>query len=313
MNYSILKKYSGWVLIGGAAAAIVYLFASRSIPQAVPALTTPPIYSSEENTRFAVIGDFGQSGQYEEGVADLVKSWQPDFIITTGDNNYPDGSEQTIDENIGQYFHDYIGSYQGTYGNGADQNRFFPSLGNHDWRSMNCLWGTCKGAFLDYFSMPGNERYYDFVWGPIHFFVLDSNTEEPAGTSRGSEQGVYLKNSLANSTSSWNVVVIHHPPYSSGRHGSTRYMRWPFQEWGADVVLTGHEHSYERIEINGFPYIVNGIGGRSIYQFGKPIAGSQVRFNQDYGALLVETSPQEMTFKFITRTGELVDEFTIQS
>ncbi|PYV85585.1 MAG: alkaline phosphatase, partial [Acidobacteria bacterium] len=56
--------------------------------------------------RFAVIGDYGTAGQNELDVSSLVKSWNPDFIITVGDNNYPDGWASTIDRNIGQYYHD---------------------------------------------------------------------------------------------------------------------------------------------------------------------------------------------------------------
>jgi hypothetical protein len=118
--------------------------------------------------RFAVIGDYGLAGQRELDVADLVKSWSPDFIITTGDNNYGNGSASTIDHNIGQYYHSFIFPYFGTFGEGAASNRFFPSLGNHDW--------IAPGAqpYMDYFTLPSNERYYDFVRGPVHFFVIDT-------------------------------------------------------------------------------------------------------------------------------------------
>lgn len=84
---------------------------------------------------FAIIGDYGFSdlGPYEGDVAALVKNWNPDFIITTGDNNYDFGGEDTIDKNIGQYYHKFISPYFGAYGPGATVNRFFPSMGNHDW------------------------------------------------------------------------------------------------------------------------------------------------------------------------------------
>ena len=85
--------------------------------------------------KFASIGDYGDTGNNELAVANLVKSWNPDFIITLGDNNYPDGEASTIDENIGQYYHQYIYPYVGSYGGGLDVNRFFPSLGNHDWHT----------------------------------------------------------------------------------------------------------------------------------------------------------------------------------
>ena len=81
---------------------------------------------------FAALGDYGSGDQNEAEVAELVLSWQPDFIITLGDNNYPSGAADTMDAAVGQFFHDYIYLYQGNYGAGAEDNRFFPTLGNHD-------------------------------------------------------------------------------------------------------------------------------------------------------------------------------------
>ena len=88
--------------------------------------------ASTDTIRFGVIGDFGSGSTSERDVANLVKSWSPDFIITVGDNNYPDGAASTIDGNIGQFYHSFIYPYSGSYGAGAATNRFFPSLGNHD-------------------------------------------------------------------------------------------------------------------------------------------------------------------------------------
>lgn len=254
---------------------------------------------------FAVIGDYGLAGQNEADVANLVKGWNPDFIVTVGDNNYPDGGDSTIDANIGQYYHDYIFRYSGKYGNGSATNRFFPSLGNHDWDQNN---GRQQEL---YFTLPGNERYYDFAQGPVHFFVLNSNSTEPDGVKVDSKQAKWLKKGLAASTSKFDIVVLHHAPYSSGRHGSTSYMQWPFKSWGADAVLSGHDHIYERILVDDFPYFVNGVGGAELYYFNSTIPGSQVRFNQDFGAMRVEADNQTMKFQFFTRAGILVDEYTI--
>src|SRR6266511_3399595 len=154
----------------------------------------PHAYGQNGPVRFAVIGDFGSAGTAARDVANLVKSWKPDFIITVGDNNYPDGAASTIDPNIGQYYHEFIYPYKGRYGAGATVNRFFPSLGNHDWHA--------RGAqpYLEYFTLPGNERYYDFVWGPVHFFAVDSDVREPDGNSSASTQGLWLQTQLAAST-----------------------------------------------------------------------------------------------------------------
>ena len=282
-----------------------------SLPTAIdiPTKTALPPIPSEtpipQIVRFAVIGDYGSGKQPEADVAALVKSWNPDLIITTGDNNYPDGTAETIDSHIGQFFHEFIAPYIGSYGEGGQENRFFPSLGNHDWHS--------KGAqpYLDYFTLPGNERYYDFSYGPVHFYALDSDSREPDGVGRTSQQAVWLQNQLAVSTSPWNIVYFHHAPYSSGMHGDVDWMQWPFAEWGADVVLSGHDHTYERILRDGITYFVNGLGGKSKYSFFGVIDGSQMRYNQDYGAMLVEASENAIRFQFINRLNEVIDTFEI--
>ena len=61
-------------------------------------------------------------------------------------------------------------------------------------------------------------------------------------------------------------------------------MRWPFKAWGASIVLSGHDHDYERFSVDGLTYIVNGVGGASLRAFKTPIAGSQVRFAGEFGA-----------------------------
>lgn len=270
-------------------------------PTDTPTPTPTPI-------RFAVIGDYGLVGQPAQDVSDLVKSWQPDFIITTGDNNYPDGEAATIDENIGQYYHEFIYPYRGTFGEGADSNRFFPSLGNHDYSPTDGF-----QPYLDYFDLPGNGRYYDFVWGPIHFFALNSDWREPDGHHQNSVQAMWLRDGLAESTATWKVVYMHVPPYSSGRHGSAAVMQWPYAEWGASVVMAGHDHTYERLLIDGLPYFVIGLSGHHArYWLVEEVEGSQIFYNEDYGAMLVEVTETEMVFQFITRTGAVIDTYHLK-
>ena len=168
------------------------------------------------------------AGTNELNVSNLVKSWNPEFIITLGDNNYELGEQSTIDTNIGKYYSQFIFPYTGSYGTGNTVNRFYPSLGNHDWYT------DTASAYLNYFSLPGNERYYDFIKGNIHFFAIDSDPNEPDGVDSNSVQALWLKNSLAASSQKFNLVYFHHPPYSSGQHGNNPYMNWPFKRWGAD-------------------------------------------------------------------------------
>ena len=262
---------------------------------------------ASETIVFAVIGDYGSGGEFEADVADLVTRWRPDLIITTGDNNYPSGSQETIDAHIGQFYHQFIYPYEGEYGKGADQNRFFPVLGNHDWKTADLK------PYLDYFSLPGNERYYDFSWGPVHFFALDSDPREPDGVEIDSYQADWLRERMAASPEPWKIVYMHHPPQASSIRGSADWMRWPFDEWGTTAVLAGHEHVYERLVRKGVVYFVNGLGGDTIYEFDTKIrGGSIVRYNEDYGAMRVEANPYKIKFQFYTRDRKLIDTYEIE-
>jgi tartrate-resistant acid phosphatase type 5 len=230
--------------------------------------------------------------------------------------------------NIGQYYSNYIGNYVGSYGPGSVPNRFFPALGNHD-----IIDGGGLGAYLAYFTLPdsgvldtstsGNERYYDFVCGPIHFFAIDSDASEVDGRDSTSTQAQWLKAQLAASTSPWQVVYYHHPAYSSAYHGSELVMQWPFEDWGVDVTFAGHDHVYERLLVdqNGdgetIPYFVTGAGGQILYAFGTPLAESVVRYSSDYGAMIVEATDEYMNFKFYSintshGAAGLIDDYTIR-
>lgn len=279
--------------------------ATPSNPTITSSPSPIPTATPEPPVRFAVIGDYGLAGEGEAQVANLINLWGPDLIITTGDNNYPDGEGETIDANIGQYYQQYIYPYRGAYGPGADRNRFFPTLGNHDWNTLNAQ------PYLDYFTLPGNERYYEYTWGPVHFFAVSSDSREPDGVGRSSPQAKWLQERLAAATLPWKVVYFHQPPFSSGYHGSVDWMRWPFNEWGADLVLTGHDHTYERLEIDELTYIVNGLGGGPIYPFGFPLPGSQIRYNNDHGALLIEATLNQLMGTFISIDGTNSDQFVL--
>jgi tartrate-resistant acid phosphatase type 5 len=255
---------------------------------------------------FAVIGDYGLAGSAEADVAALVKGWNPELILTTGDNNYPNGEASTIDQNIGQYYSEYLYPYAGVYGPGGTSNRFFPSLGNHDWITSGAT------PYLSYFTLPGNERYYSFSMGPVDFFIIDSDPNEPDGTSATSTQAAWLQASLAASRAAWQLVFMHHAPYSSGPHGSVG-PQWPYQAWGADAVFAGHDHDYERLSIDGIPYFVDGSGGSSLYSYGTLLPQSQAHYNADFGAMRVEASLGSLIFEFVSRDGTVRDRHVVSA
>ena len=268
-----------------------------------------------QNLTFAVIGDFGMGNQAESDVANLVKSWAPDFIITVGDNNYPNGEASTIDRNIGYDYHQFIKPYTGSYGSGStDINRFWPVPGNHDWNTSNLQ------AYRDYFTLPNNEYYYNFQIGDIEFFMIDSDTGTPDGYVYDSDQANWMRQKILASTAKWKIAVFHHAAYSSdSNHGSVSYMQWPFEEWGIDVVISGHAHTYERIlkdennDGDSLVYFVNGLGGANRYGFGSAVSGSKVQYNSDWGAMKVSQNQNGLLFQFFTRGSNLIDSHLISS
>lgn len=290
-----------------------------------------PISAAPSTTlTFAVIGDYGKDDSNELEVANMVKSWNPDLIITTGDDYYDSAGgsgSAKYDESTGAYFCQYL---RGITTSGsrcpvgqASVNRFFPSLGNHDYSDAGTV-GNLPATYTNYFTLPGagyvntsnNERYYDFVVGPVHFFAINSHNAsgaEPDGTSSTSVQGQWLKTQLASSTSKWNIVYFHYPPYSSSNHGSSDWMQWPFAQWGADAVLNGHDHVYERIQRDGIVYMVNGAGGAGLYGFDTPVTGSAFRYNDNHGAQKVIATESSITFEFhsVDNGGTLRDTYKI--
>lgn len=297
--------------------------ATRRAPAAPTLISSAPIIVSEPvpiddvratpdsgvaapTTRFVIIGDYGLSGPSEASIAALVARLQPDFVITTGDNNYPLGEAETIDENIGRYFHSFIAPYRGSFGAGAKDNRFFPCLGNHDWYASGAQ------PYLDYFTLPNNERYYQVARGSVQLFALDSDFAEPDGNTADSVQAHWLRAQLGAAVAPWRIVFFHHPPYSSGAvHGSSLEMRWPFADWGASIVYAGHEHTYERLSVDGFPYIVNGVGGADLYELRDPIPESRVRHAGVHGLVLVTATASDFVSRFLDARGDELDVFSL--
>jgi hypothetical protein len=309
-----LKLKRSWLILGGIVivvlVALLWWDIGQNVYEVDEAITADPSDCQDE-LRFAVIGDFGDDGKYEADVAAMVHRWDVDLIVTTGDNNYPDGEASSMDANVGRYYADFIHPYKGTYGPGASENRFFPTLGNHDWRVESLQ------PHYDYFTLPGNERYYDFEWGPVHFFIIDSDDHEPDGIAQDSVQAAWFMDAIIQSTAPWKLVFMHHPPYSSSsKYDDHETMQWPFAAWGADAVLAGHAHLYERLSYDGIPYFVNGLGGRwlsipKIHYFGDRDERSLIRYNRDYGAQLVTADDACINFSFYSRSGELIDSYTL--
>ena len=274
------------------------------------ATTTSSVAPTPPST-FAIIGDYGNAGPEEVAVSAMIHDLRPEYIATVGDNAYgPAG----FDAVVGQYFADYIGDYTGVHGDGAGVNRFFPALGNHDYTDVGI------DEYLDFFTLPGagyasssgNERYYDVVLGPIHWYLVNSDGREPDGITADSAQAAWLEARLAASTEPWQVVAFHHAPYGSAHHGGEEALRWPFAAWGADLVLTGHNHNYERFAVDGITYVTVGLGRTNVPLDGDPDPHSVFFYGGvDSGALFIEACDTALSAEFRTIGAGVVDTFTI--
>ena len=260
----------------------------------------------ENRTVVAMIGDYGVDNAAEAAAASLVEKLEPDLIITMGDNNYPSGAAETIDDNVGKYYSNWIHPYVGNYGDGATENKFYPCMGNHDWYVDDAQ------AYLDYFTLPHVERYYSVVVDNVEFFCVDSDMHEPDSPNANGVQGLWARAGLLASTATWKLVYMHHPPYSSGTHGNNSWMQWPFEAWGVDSVWGGHDHNYERIVQDGILYGVTGMAGTSLRSMGTPIENSHVAFQDDHGVTIAAFGEEDARFTSYSVGGILVDDVVIR-
>jgi predicted phosphodiesterase len=240
-------------------------------------LTLPRLDGS---TRMAVIGDSGTGDRAQYEVAEVLTATRAqfpfEFVIMLGDNIY--GRERPDD---------FRKKFETPYKPLLDAGvTFHATLGNHD-----------DPAQINYklFNMDG-KRYYTFSRGPAQFFVLDS-----------------LEGQLRTSRARWKIAYFHHPIYSSGgRHGSEMDLRLLveplFIKYGVDVVFSGHEHFYERVNPqHGIHYFTSGAAAKLRKGNIRKTALTAAGFDDDRSFMLIELTDDQLHFQAIARTGRTVD------
>jgi len=260
---------------------------SGSLPSRAQDLALP---NGKDSVKFAVIGDMGtgQPPQYQVAaqMVNLRRKFPFDFVITLGDNLY--GSQRPAD---------FVAKFERPYKTLLDDGvKFYAALGNHDEQS---------NRFYKPWNMNG-ERYYSFTKKNVKFFVLDSDYIDP-------KQLQWLESELKDSKDDWKIAYFHHPLYSSGgRHGSEvdlrRILEPLFVKYGVNVVLSGHDHIYERIKPQkGIYYFVSGAGGQlrpgDLHRSALTAAG----YDQDQSFMLVEIDGDTFSYEAVTRMGKTVD------
>ena len=221
----------------------------------------------------------------------------PGTVFTTGDHAYQTGSAK-----------DFANCYEPTWGRHKKRTR--PAIGNHDLV-------TDKGrAYFEYFGEnagPPGLGYYSYDLGAWH--ILSLNSAAPA--RKGSAQMKWLQEDLSAHKTDCLLAYWHISRFSSGGHGSDPIMGEVWRllyEAGAEIVLSSHDHDYERFTPqddkgkadpeHGIREFVVGTGGGGVYEFKKPAANSEVRSNTTYGVLKLTLKPGSYDWEFIPMAGQ---------
>src|SRR5688572_6916296 len=219
-------------------------------------------------------------------------------VFTAGDNAYFQGSAN-----------DFRNCYEPTWGRHKSRTR--PSPGNHEYESAGAA------PYFEYFGNnagPPGLGYYSFSAGPWHVVSLNSNV----AAGQGSAQYQWLVDDLTERNARCLAAIWHHPVFSSSRNGPSPIMRdiWRLlQQHGAEIVIAGHEHAYERfvpLDSSGRPapdgirQFIVGTGGATLYDFVTVAPGSEVRISA-YGVLKLTLTGSDYQWEFIGTSGSAQD------
>ena len=282
------------LLLDVSTAAVAQSVANGPKPAAhasAPAPVKLALPLKDGSVRFAAMGDSGTGGKGQQQVADMmVRYWQTypfEFVLMMGDNMYGSESPKDFEEKFSDVYRPLLDG----------KVKFYASLGNHD---------LALQTNYELFNMNGKE-YYRFKKGNVAFYALNSNYMDK-------KQLTWLQEQLAADTSEWKICFFHHAPYSSAKsHGSDDDLRKVlepiFVQYGVNVVLTGHDHVYERVKPqHGIYYFVSGAAAKLRKgDIRRPSPLTDKAYDQDLHFMLFEVVDDQMYFQAVSRTGETID------
>jgi len=280
-------------VLGGLEPASVYCYRIADWTEPV-AFRTAPRIGAGASVRFIAFGDSG--GDSRENVRIAMDAVPFDLMLHVGDIAYERGKLSELES---RFF--------ATYADLLARSPVFAASGNHEYRTSDAA------PYREVFELPDNggsngvERWFSFDWGDIHFVALDTERV-------GSEQAEWLERDLGRAALRWRVVYMHKPPYSSGFHGSSLSVREAFsplfERFGVQLVLSGHDHDYERTDpIGGVTYIVTGGGGKTL----RPVGSSDFTAHSESTFHFVHAELQGGTLRLraIDTSGEVIDSVRI--
>ena len=270
---------------------------TRELTPAPGALALP---LRDGSVRFAVIGDAGRGDQPQLEIAGQMAAWHAkfpfDLVLMLGDNIYGPHTPR-----------DYELKFEVPYRALLDAGvTFQAAIGNHDDSGEINYAGFNMGGRRYYTFRRSEHRLAGLAGAGARFFALDSRGFD-------SEQLAWFDRELAASATMWKIAYFHHPIYTSGRYTasawSLRRVIEPILVKGdVDVVLSGHEHFYERIHPqHGITYFVSGAAGSLRAGDIQRSRLTAKGFDADYSFMLMEITGDELYFQAISRTGQTVD------
>lgn len=277
-----------WVEVKGLAPDRTYSYRLRIAGREVGKGTVRTYPETATRLCFFLIGDYGtgKPPQYEIAQAmwrEFVKRQNSDspvrFVLTTGDNIYPDAVFGMLPRNTGAKDRDWREKFFEPYEPLLKQIPFYPTLGNHDRGGEDGDADEDLPTYLDNFFSPsdGLMAHYTFSFGGlVDFFALDTTamwTERPLVGSLAREGGQFrwLQAVLARARSPWKIAYFHHPPFNAGPEhepgmASLAHVMRLFRTFGVQVAFSGHEHNFQFAQQGGAAgrtlYVISGAGGQ---------------------------------------------------
>jgi calcineurin-like phosphoesterase family protein len=247
-------------------------------------------------TGILALGDFGVGGTAERDMGAAMRIYEASHpaavLVTLGDNDYT--------ESPTAFHSNWVASFGWLRTAGVSVTG---TLGNHDVR--------VNGGRYEFDELNMPRAFYKRSIGNVQFFILNSNNVNATQTT-------WLENALSTSTALWKIVVYHHPAWTCGAYRSNAAVvrNWVplFEKYGVNLVLSGHDHNYQRFAPrNGVRYVVHGGGGQHLYPVQPCPAGYPRRFfgRAVHGFLYLWTSDTALHGLSVTRARRVIDRFVI--
>lgn len=251
--------------------------------------------------RFVILGDTREGGLNHAALIRQILRVEPDFVLDTGDM---------------VEFGDCKSCWDDFFRISAPLLRtapLYPTLGNHE-DDQSPFAGT---HYFDIFHLPGVERWYAFDYGPARFISLKADGYPEGSYFPSSEQLDWLEGQLATADKPWLFVFFHWGVFTSRREdfletGMRARLVPLFEKYGVDAVFTGHNHGYERVEVNGITYLTTAGGGAPLYDFTSPETGSQA-VAKAYHFVLIDVNSGQAAGQVIDRRGQVIDIFSLDA